>query len=108
MQKPMIWIAFKLNQQYIYQNFCEQRDKPITICGGNCKLEKINQQQEERQEQMPELKIKDISFLPILFLHPKNNIICRQINWLPFINSLKVHLPDSQIFHPPNYFFCLS
>lgn len=103
MQKPVIWLAFKLNQQYIYENFCEQKEKPITVCGGNCQLEKISQQQEKNQKEVPELRIKDFSFLPGASFNQKKSVTCLEINWLPFVGPLKIHQVIIKIFHPPRF-----
>ncbi|BDD10174.1 hypothetical protein FUAX_26060 [Fulvitalea axinellae] len=34
----MVW--FDLNRDYIANNLCENRDRPMTMCGGSCVLTK--------------------------------------------------------------------
>ena len=32
----IIVLLFKMNQDYIAQNYCENKDKPHLYCNGNC------------------------------------------------------------------------
>lgn len=45
---PYLYFNFRLNRQYIAKVFCVNRDKPITVCGGQCYLnnqvKKVNEQ----------------------------------------------------------------
>jgi len=45
----MIFIDFKLNESYIAEFLCINKEEPITVCGGNCYLsKKIKETQDNR------------------------------------------------------------
>lgn len=48
--KWFVLMSFKLNQDYIAKNICENRYRPQMHCNGNCVLMK-KMKQEEKQEQ---------------------------------------------------------
>jgi len=66
--------AFKLNQDYISKNTCENRYRPTLHCNGNCVLmKKISQQGKEEQNsgaaekvELPLIIISSRSFFPSL------------------------------------------
>ena len=37
-QAPIVYMAFKIQQDYIAANLCENRYEPITVCRGSCVL----------------------------------------------------------------------
>ncbi len=37
---PIVYLDFKLRQDYITKMFCVNRDKPMTVCNGQCYLMK--------------------------------------------------------------------
>ncbi|MBL3656011.1 hypothetical protein [Fulvivirga sediminis] len=38
-QAPIVYVAFKVQQDYIAKNLCENRFKKITVCRGSCVLQ---------------------------------------------------------------------
>ena len=47
----MVYISFKMNQDYITKNLCVEKDVKDSTCMGCCQLEKrINNQQESKKE----------------------------------------------------------
>ncbi|MBX3101483.1 MAG: hypothetical protein KF690_03145 [Bacteroidetes bacterium] len=44
------YILFKVNQEYIAQNLCVNRDVPGSECQGTCHLKKILDAQDEQQK----------------------------------------------------------
>lgn len=62
-----IYSAFELNQNYIAENLCENRDKPEKHCNGKCYLsKKIKQAEEKEKKQEQESQKKGIQehFIP--------------------------------------------
>ncbi len=51
---PLIYLDFSLRRDYIATVLCIKKDKPITVCGGNCylnrQLDKAHQQQEKEEK----------------------------------------------------------
>ena len=68
----LVFAGFKMNQAYIAKTLCENRDKPVVMCGGTCYLKKKlkqaeeNEQKQERQAsqkvQVQEALISDKTF----------------------------------------------
>jgi hypothetical protein len=78
MQLPLMnqWGAvayYRVNQDYIAKNLCENRDKPMLDCNGQCYLakqlkaaeEKEQKSNSERLEKMPEVVLAFQSIQPI-------------------------------------------
>ena len=57
----MILAAFHLNRDYISKNLCVNRFDAIPVCKGACYLEKQLSENEQRQQDEPELKWKEIA-----------------------------------------------
>jgi len=53
-------VDFKVNQEVITTTLCINKDKPITICGGSCYLDKeLNKTEEPQEAGVPgSLKVK--------------------------------------------------
>ena len=48
-------MSFKINQDYIAKNLCENRAKPKMHCNGKCQLmKKLKQADKEEQKQLPQ------------------------------------------------------
>ena len=78
MQLPLMnqWGAvayYRVNQDYIAKNLCENRDKPMLDCNGQCYLakqlkaaeEKEQKSNSERLERMPEVVLAFQAIQPI-------------------------------------------
>ena len=78
MQLPLMnqWGAvayYRVNQDYIAKNLCENRDKPMLDCNGQCYLakqlkaakEKEQKSNSERLEKMPEVVLAFQAIQPI-------------------------------------------
>ena len=53
----MVWIfvSFKINQDYIAKNLCENRAKRILKCNGKCQLmKKLKQADKDEEKQAPQ------------------------------------------------------
>lgn len=55
LSKVWIFVSFKINQDYIAKNLCENRAKPILKCNGKCQLmKKLKQAENEEEKQTPQ------------------------------------------------------
>lgn len=99
------FIEHQLNLDYIIENFCVNKDKPVMQCNGKCHLKKqIKKAEKEEKEKKPFL-IKDNILLYISFINQtelnrtvidKDQIyICRLINQDFFKSLLK---PPEKLF----------
>jgi hypothetical protein len=98
-------MSFKMNQDFITKNICENRYRPKLKCNGNCVLMKKLKQQEKEEQNSPvavKLQISTIIissrsfFASIDFgsgLIPKS--------YLPLLNTGKPVGRPVAIFHPP-------
>jgi hypothetical protein len=101
-----IYVSFKINQDYIAKNLCENRSKPKMYCKGNCLLmKKLKQAEQEEQKQIPQIakekteflychSLANFSFLKSVYLIKKE---------LSSFDHQTHHLSSFQnkIFHPP-------
>ena len=103
--KIVIWIEFKMNQEYIAKNLCVQKEVEDNCCQGSCHLkEKMEEDDKNQDTQSGELKIvKEIQ----LFHEALESFTL--INPLTFINSYSNYQKNnsssyfSEFFHPPNF-----
>ena len=78
--KMIVYFSFKINQDYIAKELCENREIPKMKCNGKCYLaKKLQEQEQEEKEKAPlEQRIKldvlfyskgSISSIPTLHQH---------------------------------------
>jgi hypothetical protein len=103
--KIVIWIEFKMNQEYIAKNLCVQKEVEDNCCQGSCHLkEKMEEDDKNQDTQSGELKIvKEVQ----LFHEAFESFTL--INPLTFINIYSNYQKNnsssyfSELFHPPNF-----
>ncbi len=111
MQLPLMnqWGAvayYRVNQDYIAKNLCENRDKPMLDCNGQCYLakqlkaaeEKEQKSNSERLEKMPEVVLSFQALQPVF--------TARFMAYISIENhfSTRDFFPNSAtkgFFHPP-------
>ena len=72
LSKVWIFVSFKINQDYIAKNLCENRAKPILKCNGKCQLmKKLKQADKDEEKQTPQT-IKEKLELLYCFLFGMN------------------------------------
>ena len=99
----IIYLSFKIHQDYIVANLCVQKDAPDNTCQGHCQLEDKMQDHEKRQQDNPLIQEGWLNFC---FLKPINRFLfelrlCQIREKKIFIPSLYSSIFLSQIFHPP-------
>jgi hypothetical protein len=101
--KLIIWADFKLNQDDIAKNLCENKNRPKLKCKGNCQLMKALKKQ-EAAEKSTNQQLKDKS--EILFFKKMETFAPCNLAFLDFNNctqyiSLPYKTVNFSIFHPP-------
>jgi len=98
-------MSFKLNQDYIAKNLCENRNRPKLKCKGNCVLMKKLEQQEKKEQNSPvTLKFETSAFVIssrsfFASLDFASAFIPK--SYLPLFNTGKPVGRILPIFHPP-------
>ena len=100
---PVVYIDFKLNQDYIAKVLCINRDKPELQCNGHCILmQKIKKVQETTHSQEDQTNHKQLL-----------EVFCENLfdfNPIPFFLEQESLIPDDEnsptsyhtvLFHPP-------
>jgi hypothetical protein len=98
-------MSFKLNQDYIAKNLCENRYRPKLNCKGNCVLmKKLKQQEKEEQNapavlktELPSIIVSSKSFF--LTIDNPASVVLR--SYLPRVSSGKPVDRTFSVFHPP-------
>jgi len=101
----LIYISFKINQDYIVKNLCVEKDIEGSTCKGCCQLKKKLEKNTEQKEQVPPTQ------------NSKQNIDLFAINYLTnsylpvsieiakhFLSALNNYKFLSSIFRPPKSF----
>jgi hypothetical protein len=101
-QRLFIYAGFELNQKYIAENLCVNKDKPWLHCNGKCYFMRKIKQAEEKEKSDDAQSQKNL-FQEAFFVKPsavKFHIQLLQVMTVPdhLINLPKIHLP---IFQPP-------
>jgi len=64
LSKLSIYISFKINQDFIAEVLCINKDKPMSTCNGKCYLSKQLKAQEEKEEkQIPKERNERVEVL---------------------------------------------
>ena len=101
------YVEFILNQDYIAEFLCINKEKPKLQCNGKCYLMKEIQKQQE-SEPLTSLNISlenyPIGFVNILNLPINNNIASKKEHPLFYKNLYSLNIKKS-VFHPPLFSF---
>jgi hypothetical protein len=99
--KGFIVLNFFANQKYIAQNLCENRDKPRLNCCGKCQLRKKLNQEDKKDNQLPERKVlNDVLFCSDIRAY-KFSIESRDNSKFARLDPILISYSHSDIFHPP-------
>lgn len=102
-----IWtiIGFKLNQTYIEKNLCQNRFDKIPLCKGSCVLEKKLSDNEQKQDQLPNIKLKEITLFHInCFAYSTEDMRSTIVSDRKYRTeaSAIISCPRPSLFRPPN------
>jgi len=100
----VILAAFHLNRDYISNNLCVNRFDAIPLCKGSCYLEKQLSDNEQQQQELPELKLKETT---LFYDHRKVDVerpVCIPVIHQVFYGRQSSILSEgttSSVFKPP-------
>lgn len=98
-------LSFKLNQDYIAKNLCENRYRPKLNCKGNCVLMKKLKQEEKKEQNAPaNLKLEIASIIlssKSFFATAETPVFVLGTPSIAAENSGKPIDRTADIFHPP-------
>ena len=107
-QPALPFIEYFVNYDYIVNELCENKDKPILSCNGKCYLEdQVNESNNllEHQEQVPVLPKVDLNAYPLFVLF---KLSYQKLHSFVNIENSLFHNPKEtfqeiifSIFHPP-------
>lgn len=104
MLKPVMPVfEYVINQDYIAEYLCINKDKPEMDCNGKCYLmQKIQKENEEKKQNLPAINLKDypIGFVNIISCHFKSPEITK-IETFDYLNLYNKSF-FTPVFHPPN------
>lgn len=92
-----------INQDYIAEYLCINKDKPMLNCDGKCYLAKMLQaEQDEKQQNLPAINLKEypIGFIEIVNCALKNPEVKIKGNF-SYLNLYNNSF-NQTVFHPPN------
>jgi len=100
----LVTAGFYANRDFIAKNQCENRFIPDSPCKGQCVLMKKLKDQQEKEQQQPELKLKEI----ILFSQVSENVDAgvrtgfdHIVRYHPQPEAHYLFQMAQTIFHPP-------
>jgi len=98
-------MSFKLNQDFIAKNICENRFRPKLKCAGNCVLMKKLKQKEQEEQNRP--MTEKIDFSPVVissrsfFANIELSSVVVLRSFPPLLNTGKPVDRTLTFFHPP-------
>ena len=99
-------IDFKINQDFIAEILCINRDKPILTCNGKCYLsQQLKKAEDQEEKQAPLTKMEKLELLYCFSKEP-SHLLTHTTNYLSKPNLVRKNLFYSfsfmsTIFHPP-------
>ncbi len=109
LKEASIYIVFKLNQKYIAENLCVEKDIEDSTCNGCCQLkQKLIETKKNEQENIPERQRETLTPLHFIADKMNNNLTNRhkikKITSEYSIYSNKYsYIFISDCFHPPKF-----
>ena len=104
MLKPVMPVfEYVINQDYIAEYLCINKDKPEMDCNGKCYLmQKIQKENDEKKQNLPAINLKDypIGFVTILTLPFNSTHILKKENFTH--SNLYTNLFFTSVYHPPD------
>ena len=104
MLRPVLPVfEYVVNQDYIAEYLCVNKDKPMLNCNGKCYLAKMLQEERnEKQQNLPAIDLREypIGFVEILLLEFQEKIYKK--NNIPNLSIGEPAQFNGSVFHPPN------
>lgn len=96
-------IDYVINQDYIAEYLCVNKDKPMLNCNGKCYLAKMLQKErDEKKQNLPAIDLKEypIGFVEVFEQHFGEQAMKKGA--IPNLGSSEPKQFIDSIFHPPN------
>lgn len=100
----LVYVSFKLNQEYIANNLCVEKDMEGSTCEGCCQLKKRMNEQQETKKALPPVQSEkqNIDFW--------SQSISSWIAYFPHLEDVVTEwdakyfiIISNKIFHPPRF-----
>lgn len=98
----LVYVSFKINQDYIAKNLCIEKDTENSTCKGCCQLKKKVSEQQEQKNQFPQnqtekqnINFCNHSFQYAIILNPHSKVLLLKPQKQYSFSYLH------SIFHPP-------
>ncbi len=99
-----VWMEYLVNNEYIREVLCINKDRPRLNCDGKCYLtQQLQEQQSPEQQELPQLihpKYEFVFFNTCESIPTFRQVIGNRDNFATLI-SCYTHLQTWDIFHPP-------
>ena len=101
-QHLFIYAGFELNQKYIAENLCVNKDKPWLHCNGKCYFMRKIKQAEEKEKSDDAQTQKNL-FQEVFFVKPSAVKFHTQLLQVMAVPNRRIDLPQTHIpiFQPP-------
>jgi hypothetical protein len=101
MSELVVYSAFRINQEYIAKNLCEQRQVKHNCCQGKCQLRKELKENEQRQSPASSQERQEtVQLFCDVFEFPTVKTEAIKVNYF-FYSSPVCGRMTASIFHPP-------
>lgn len=100
-----VWGDFLVNNEYIREVLCINKDKPDLACGGKCYLmQQLQESQQNQEKEFPQLLHSKYEFVLLIgfFSTSKEPIGISQLTNFPLYIAAISDAFLLDIFHPPN------
>jgi hypothetical protein len=101
--KGIILLSFRVNQEFIAQNLCVQKEVEDNCCKGSCQLKKQLTDDDNKSESIPFQNFKD-KLEVLLFCDTKNPFSfeqCLSNHTFHLPLSFPLYLSEGSVSHPP-------
>ena len=103
MLRPLIpLIDYLINQDYVAEFLCINKDVPEMQCKGKCQLaKKIEEQKQEKQKNLPRIQLEDYPIGIVELIKLKSKIVSVTQSSFSFFEDNYSFQSTTEIFRPP-------
>ncbi|MGB0861894.1 MAG: hypothetical protein ACPGXZ_03205 [Saprospiraceae bacterium] len=104
MKDMVVYVSFKANQDYIVDNFCENKIIPQVMCNGSCYLADQLESQNETKENAPLQQVEDYKEV-VVYIYNLNyqtideTLVSHSLDTR--VNQMSSRLLVNNLFRPP-------
>ena len=101
--KVVIYIDFKINENYIAANLCENKARPQLHCNGKCQLSKQLKKDEENGKETKKTIQEAVYYCNAAHFDLPTVTYFYTQKVYPAFHISTLQAEDQRIFHPPDY-----